>query len=131
MSFDWVTFINAYCPLEVDWIAWEAPTLIIRGKGWSFTCTSTWRLVDAERMIIGCEDDTSAEMLDFASRSQIIRCEAMTSLVLGDLRIVFENGTALEVFVASAIDPWVFRLPDGPSIIPSPTDPRWNAAPSR
>jgi hypothetical protein len=128
MTNDWAALITAHCPLHVDWIAWEAPTLVFRGKNWSFSCTSTWRLVNVEHMIVGCEDGASEQMTELISRGRIIRCEALTSLIVGDVRLVFANGLALEVFVASAVDPWVFRLPDGPAIIPSPTDPQWYLA---
>lgn len=125
MTGDWVSTINAQCPLRINWLSWEDPVLLLRGADWHFSSTSVWRLVDGERMLAGCEDDSASTKVEALRGTSIIRCETATRDLYGDLRLVSSNGLALEVFVASSVDPWAFRLPHGPTIIPSPGEPNW------
>lgn len=126
MTTDWVLAANACFPLRVEWTAWEDPTLVLKGSGWSFASTSAWRLRDPDKLIAGCEDEGAGSALEALARSDIVKLEAFTTPTLGDVRLVFSNGRMLEVFVAGTIDPWVFRLPNALTIVPSPTDPEWS-----
>jgi hypothetical protein len=125
MTADWVSTINSHLPLRIKWLSWEDPTLVLRGADWNFTCTSAWRIVESERMIGGCEDDAASSVIERLRGGIIVKCESLTESLLGDLRLVVSDGVVLEVFVASTTDPWAFRLPEGPTVIPSPSAPNW------
>lgn len=125
MTPHWLRYMNEACPLGVLWVAWEDPTLVIRGSDWAFTCTSPWRVIERGRLIGGCEHPNAGEVVDELRQLEIVRAEPLTSLNIGDLSLVFSNGYTVQVFVASLLDPWVFRPRRGPTIVPSPSDPGW------
>ena len=127
MSRSWTDFANAQCPLTVGWVAWEDPTLVIRGEAWSFTTTSAWRVRVGPRFIGGCEDPTADEAIASLRGAQLTRVESASSDG-ADVALVFEDGRRLEVFAANAVEPWVLRLPTPPILIPVPGDPRWFAS---
>lgn len=117
--------IKQRCPLVVKWASWEDPTLILRGADWSLQCTSAWRLVSDATMVGGCEDASAGDVVLALRDQEIVACEPLTRAGIPDLRLVFSGGLALEVFAASSLEPWVLRLPGGPTLVPSPTAPEW------
>ena len=126
MNDDWCLVVNASCPLPIESVFWDDPVLVLSGSNWSFTCTSSWRIVSGDRMVAGCEEVGAAEeALRAISGLQVLRCVSLVRPSSGDLRLVLSGEMAVEVFVATPVDPWVFRLPDGPTLVPSPGDPAW------
>lgn len=125
MTYDWISEINACCPLRITSASWQDPVLALAGHEWWFSCLSSWRIVDTDRMVVGCDDDDAGHAIDRLSNASVVRCESFSHPVLGDLRIIVTGGLALEVFVSSPTDPWVFHLPVPPTIVPAPGDPSW------
>ena len=123
----WPEFVTAQCPLAIEAADWSDPVLVISGPQWSLSCTSAWRLVVAERLVAGGEDPSAVRQVEALAGRTVVRCEALTSPALGDLRLRLDDGRALEVFVATAVDPWVLQLPRGAILVPSPADPNWAA----
>jgi hypothetical protein len=121
---NWVSSLAAACPLRIERTSWEDPILVLGGADWNFACTSTWRIANGERMLVGCEDPEAAHEVASLSGRVIDLCINPSWLGSGDLRLVLDDGRMIEIFVASAIDPWAFRIP-GLTIVPSPTAPEW------
>lgn len=131
MTYGWIDLVNAQCPLRIDWATWEDPTLVLRGPRWSFACTSMWRVMATDHMIVGCEAGSAESVVAGLENRTIEHCSTPTGVLCGDLRLELDDGRRIEVFVASVLDPWVFRLPAGPTLVPSPTTSTWFDPPSR
>lgn len=130
MNEDWCSMVNSACPLPIRHVSWDDLALVLSGPEWAFTCTSPWRVVSGERLVAGWEDARAAATVAELESLQVVGCQVLTRLSAGDVRLVLSDGQALEVFVANSVDPWVLRLPDRPTIVPSPTDPGWFRAES-
>jgi hypothetical protein len=125
MTSDWCAFITSACPLLIERVSWDEYALVLGGPDWSFTCTSPWRVVAGETMIAGWEEKGATATVGELVNLRVVRCESLVRLDAGDLRLVLSDGRALEVFVTATIDPWVFRLPEPPIIVPAPGAPGW------
>jgi hypothetical protein len=128
MTNDWCSDINSACPLTIERVLWDGHSLVLSGPEWSFACTSPFRVIEGERMIAGWEDKRIGAAVAELESLRVVQCESLIRPASGDLRLVLSDGRALEVFTTSTIDPWVFRVPTPPIIIPSPTSPGWYGA---
>jgi hypothetical protein len=128
MTNAWCLAITSACPLVISRVLWDGNVLVLGGPDWSFTCTSGWRVAEGERMIAGWEDKSVDGVVAELENLPILRCESLVLPSSCDLRLVLPDGRALEVFATSILEPWVFRLPAGPIIVPSPGHPGWYGA---
>jgi hypothetical protein len=111
--------------LVVEAAHWDDPTLVLRGPSWSFQTTSSWRVVTGAILHTGFEDEEAPEAIRHLVGRILIRCRPLLPPLPVDVRLEFDNEMALEVFTATAFEPWVFRLPAGPVLVASPSDPNW------
>lgn len=125
MKQQWTDMINTHCPLRIQRAMWQDPTLLLAGPGWSFACTSIWRLVEGDRLVLGYEDEATIKAIEDLRQSDVLRCEALVRPSSGDVRFTLSNGLILEIFVTSLIDPWVFRLPADLTLVPAPGSSDW------
>ena len=116
-----IATLSRILPLSIERAEWSDPILSICGGGWSFNTTSTWRLVDEDKLISGSEDESSKNAIKGLVGLDIVRCEPMSSTPTLDPRFVYKNGLKLEVFSATVTEPWVFSLRDGPTFVASPS----------
>lgn len=120
---DLIKSVEKSLPLKIERAEWNDPVLSIGGSGWSFNTTSSWRIVNQSCLVTGCEDDAASEAAAKLKGCIIRSCEAMSVEPALDPRFILSNGTKLEVFSATAVEPWVMRLPgDEPIFVASPTD---------
>ena len=108
-------------PLTIVEALWSDPVLSLVGHDWSFNTTSTWRLVSEHRLLSGSEDDNAQDAIKSLVGVEIVACEPMSSSPALDPRFILANGARLEVFSATATEPWVLKLSDGPTYVASPS----------
>jgi hypothetical protein len=78
-----------------------------------------------ERLQVGCEDADAAPAVAALRAMVIVRCESSGPPAVADVRLVLEDGRLVETFTAGAYEPWVLRLPTGPTYVPDPTAVDW------
>lgn len=116
-------FIEAknHCPLVVEKSEWSDPSLHLSGANWSLNTTSSWRLVDDSKMLIGSEDKDANIFVTKLAGLKIKEMVGERSVPSIDPVVVLSNGWRLEIFSAHATDPWVIRLPDSTVFVGAPT----------
>jgi hypothetical protein len=77
------------------------------------------------RMVVGWEEPSAGDLIQGLRNQLLVECQPLYTSECPDVRLLFSGELAVEVFVASSIEPWVLRLPGGPTLVPSPTDPNW------
>lgn len=113
--------MESHLPLTILDVEWNDPVLSLMGANWSFNTTSTWRLVDESRLIAGSEDELAQNAIKMLVGIDIVRCEPMSISPALDPRFILKNGFRLEIFSATATEPWVMSLKDGPIFVASPS----------
>jgi hypothetical protein len=118
-------------PLKIEVANWDETLLHIRGENWSFNGLTEWRIVDSKRMIIGCYDGGSEDMISRIIGKEIVDVDTCGSAFIKiDPVFVFSDGSALELFSTGALEPWKMTLPNGRIYIASPTDKNWGCSPA-
>lgn len=116
-----IASMESHLPLTILDVEWNDPVLSLMGANWSFNTTSTWRLVDESRLIAGSEDELAQNAIKMLVGIDIVRCEPMSISPALDPRFILKNGFRLEIFSATATEPWVMSLKDGPIFVASPS----------
>ena len=115
--------IDSFLPLVPSTILWDSPNLNISGANWSFYTSCAWRIIDKEKMICGCEDLDTAEILNLLVDIEIVKIFPQSKNLSIDPVFVFSNGYKLELFSTTYFEPWTFALPQDPVYVASPSDP--------
>jgi len=116
-----IAAINPRLPLTILRAEWCDPVLSLIGADWTFNTTSSWRLIDGSKLVAGSEDQLASEAVSALAGVEMVRCEPMSVSPLLDPRFLFGNGLKLEVFSATATEPWVLSLKGGPTFVASPS----------
>lgn len=85
----------------------------ISGENWNFIAMSPWRIVDNEKIIMGCHEKDPIKIGSQIIGESIVGCDALSKSPSLDPRLVLSNGWRVEVFSADTFEPWVFKLPKG------------------
>lgn len=115
--------VSPFLPLQVDFITWNDPALILAGKGWELSTVSSWRIVNNKNVLeLGCYDKGALEALEELQKNPIVSIELQSSHLLSDPFLIFGNGYKLEVFSTTFLEPWVFNSPSGIAYVASPSN---------
>lgn len=116
--------ISSFLPLSVNTITWDDPTLMLRGSDWNFSTIGSWRIVTSHCVVCGCYDqDTSQVLLELQS-TKIISLEIQSTQLPIDPVFTFSNGSKLEIFSTTYLEPWVLDFSSGTVYVASPSDPK-------
>jgi hypothetical protein len=113
---------KASLPLYVRSVDWEDPLLLISGDGWSLRCMCPWRISSKGIVLFGCWDHRAAEGILDVIGLALVNVGLQSPSVPVDPTFDFNNAWRLELFSTDSDEPWVFRPPNGPVLVGSPTD---------
>lgn len=114
-----------FLPLKIEVISWNDPELLLYGERWSFNTLSSWRIVNNGRLLCGCYDESSKEIIEQLTDLSIVTIDPQTIDLPIDLAFGISNGYKLEIFSTSYYEPWTLGLPNEPLYVACPSDPRY------
>ena len=109
-------------PLVISRVVWDDPVLNLGGASWSLSCTSAWRVSTRHVVVFGCWSDSASEEAKALVGEAIVGVQPQSRVLGVDPVIELSSGRFLEVFSADVVEPWVFRLPQGPTFVASPSE---------
>ena len=118
---DFPSRIQRYLPLAIERAEFSNENLSLGDPTWSFTSTSPWRLVSADRLVAGAYSDNSYVEIARLPGRRIVRVAFQRRSSSLDPSFEVDNGMILEVFSCHPLEPWVLRLPEGPVLVASPS----------
>jgi hypothetical protein len=116
--------LHAALPLKVDKACWgDDEILTLSGVGWSLAIGCAWRVV-GRRLSFGWESEDARTQMGHVNGLDIIGCEVQSTFFPVDPRFLMSDGTALELFSAHHLEPWVMTV-HGKTFVASPSDLEW------
>jgi hypothetical protein len=120
----YVGALHAALPLTVHEAFWDDDeVLILSGVEGSLAVTCAWRVV-GRRLLFGWESEDARTLLARRRGLDIVGCEAQSVYLPVDPRFRMSDGTALELFSAHHLEPWVMTV-RGTTFVASPSDVEW------
>lgn len=105
--------ISEFLPLQVAEVDYNDPMVVLAGPGWSLSVACPWRLMKDDRLVTSFGDDGAEENLETLVGSEVVALRSVDcTRTPGDIHVAFADGTVLDVFADTDLDPWVLRLPD-------------------
>lgn len=99
--------VAAAGPLLITEVEYADPVLTINGEGWGLTVTCPWRLVRGDDLVLSWSTPDAADTV-----WDLIGLRLVGARTRGrDASFDLSDGSALEVFSDTDLDPWVVRLP--------------------
>lgn len=124
MSESYARALHTALPLKVDEASWgDDEVLILSGVEWSLAITCAWRVV-GRRLLFGWESEDARILVDRMGGLAIVGCESQSAFLAVDPRFLLSDGTALELFSAHHLEPWVMTV-RGTTFVASPSDVKW------
>ncbi len=123
MMTDIIRNIAAFLPLSIDLIEWNDPCLTLVGKNWNFFTTSSWRIIDSNKLICGCYDNDGFKTLNEIKKLDIISIDIQSNHLPAYRIFLISNGYKLEIFSTTFFEPWTFNFSSGIVYVSSPSDP--------
>ncbi|QFZ18748.1 hypothetical protein [Saccharothrix syringae] len=116
--------LRAALPLTVDGASWgDDEVLTLSGAGWSLAASCAWRVV-GERLRFGWESEDARALVDRMVGLDVVGCEPQSAFFPADPRFLMSDGTALELFSAHHLEPWVMTV-GGTTFVASPSAAEW------
>ncbi len=116
--------ISDSLPLEITTALWEYPNLNLSGENWSLNINCSWRIIDNDKLLCGCEDTDAEEVLTKLKSLSIIEIKPQSAFLPIDPTLILSNSYKLEIFSTTYFEPWIFELPNKPVFVASPSDPK-------
>lgn len=114
---------NSHMPLMIEEALWDGTTFQINGEAWSFVTLSAWRISDLKKVICGCYDKNSEEIVKTLVGQRITKIEMQENLLRIDPVFVFSNGLRLEIFSTDTFEAWTFNINGLGLYIGTPSEP--------
>ncbi|MBB5800583.1 hypothetical protein F4560_000351 [Saccharothrix ecbatanensis] len=116
--------LHAALPLTVDQASWgDDEVLILSGAEWSLAVTCAWRVVGGH-LLFGWESEDARALVARLAGLDVVGCEVQSTFLPVDPRFLLADGTALELFAAHHLEPWVMTV-RGTTFVASPSDAAW------
>jgi hypothetical protein len=113
MNQDMHEALSQMLPLRIEEVDYNDPMVVLSGTDWSLSVACPWRLMRDGRLATSYGDEGAGEVLAGLVGNEVVALgSADSSRVPGDIQVVLRNGTVLDVFADTDLDPWVLRLPD-------------------
>lgn len=109
-------------PLAIEKFSWNDPNLLLGGAGWHISITTGWRIVSADRLLLGSDHATLPSLQTLISNSAIVECEVQSQHCGLDPALVLDNGYILEIFSSSYLEPWVMQIFETGTFVSSPSE---------
>ena len=101
---------NSQMPLKIEEALWDGTTFHIYSENWSFETLGAWRLSSLEKVICGCYDLNSEEVVKKLVGQSVIKIEMQEKLLRIDPTFILSNGLRLEIFSTDTYESWTFEV---------------------
>lgn len=115
--------IKKELPLKITNANWDGTSFQMYGVDWTFNTLSAWRIVNLDRVLVGCYDKDSNEYILSLKDIDIIDILMQENTLKIDPVFVLSNDQKLEIFSTDTFEPWTFGLHDKIIFVPTPSDP--------
>ncbi len=103
---------SSLLPVSVEEVEVDDPNVLLVGQNWSVAILCPWRLTRGGALIASSEDrDAEASLRQLVGALVVDVGAQSSSGVSDDPLFVFQDGSLLEIFSDTGLDPWVVRLP--------------------
>ena len=83
--------VNKCLPLKISEIMWNGTIFQMWGPSWNFTTLSPWRLSERNKMILGCFDNNSIQLIDSLKNLEILKIGFQSDLLKIDPLFFLSN----------------------------------------
>jgi hypothetical protein len=105
--------VSRLLPLRVEEVDYNDPMVVLAGPHWSLSVACPWRLMRGDKLVTSYGDEGAGEILAGLVGNEVVALGPVaSSRVLGDLQVSLGDGSVLDVFADTDLDPWVLRLPE-------------------
>jgi hypothetical protein len=73
--------VKPYLPLKISEATWDGTAFQMYGPRWNFNTLSAWRITTKNKMIVGCYDEDSTELINSLVHVEIIHINIQTNLL--------------------------------------------------
>jgi hypothetical protein len=115
--------VKPYLPLKIEETNWDGTVFHMYGTNWSFSTLSSWRVSTTKKMIFGCYDNSSLELLNRLKKTDIIGFDIQTPSLTIDPVFLLSNQLRLEIFSTDVYEPWTFNINQLCVFVPTPGKP--------
>lgn len=115
--------VKEVLPLKISTVIWDDPVFQIYAEDWNFTTLNSWRITSKKKMILGCSDKHSSEVIEMLTNLEIIGVSFQNDLLKIDPIFFLSNGERIEIFSTDAFEPWTFQFHSSGLYIAMPSDP--------
>lgn len=116
--------LRAALPLTVDIASWgDDDIFTLSGVGWSLAVSCAWRVV-GRHLHFGWESEDARALVEQMKGLRVVGCEVQSPFLPVDPRFLMSDGTALELFSAHHLEPWVMSVRGG-TFVASPSSVEW------
>jgi len=102
--------VKQYLPLKISEVHWDGTVLQIYGETWNFTTLSAWRISTIDKIVFGCFDQDSIQLINFLKGIEILDISFQTEFLKIDPVFNLSNGQKIEVFSTDTYEPWTFQV---------------------
>lgn len=96
-------------PLELTFCEVTDIAVSIGSEDWKFNSDSVWRIIEDDKIIF--LDGKHAGVTEYLKRLKVTGFDFLNNNHL-DIVIIFENGSRMEFFAQSTLEPWVLHIPE-------------------
>jgi hypothetical protein len=111
MSTSFIEIVEAALPLQVEDVEYQDPSFVLSGQEWSLSLECPWRMRNESGQLWFSWSSTNTSDLVLPLTGRLIS-SISPNISTGDLACTFSDGTRLEVFADTDLDPWVLRIPN-------------------
>ena len=115
--------IKQYLPLKISDVIWDGTVFQMYGSTWNFTTLSAWRISTNDKMIFGCFDKDSTQLISFLKTVKILDINIQTNLLKIDPVFILSNDQKIEIFSTDAYEPWTFQIGELGVFTATPSEP--------
>jgi hypothetical protein len=115
--------LKRHLPLDISEISWDGTIFHMYGSNWNFNTLSAWRISTNSRIILGCYDNNSTDLIKSLKGVQIQDIEIQDNKLKIDPVFLLSDGQRLEIFSTDTFEPWVFYLESLGAYVPTPGQP--------
>lgn len=115
--------VKQYLPLKISEVQWDGTIFQIFGSKWSFTTLSAWRISTKNKVVFGCFDNNSLQLINSLKDVEILDITFQTELLKIDPVFILSNEQRIEIFSTDTYEPWTFRVDELGFFSATPSEP--------
>lgn len=116
--------VKLYLPLKILEVGWDGAVFNMYGSLWNFTTFSAWRITTKDRMIFGCNDTDSKQLISALKGVEILDIDFQNNFLKIDPVFILSSNQRLEIFSTDIYEPWTFQIKKVAFYAATPSEPQ-------